>query len=497
VSLVVLVTVAWLALLVGPATGATRGSTRLSAPEVSPRSGTTRTIVAFTVVYRNREGSPPDWVRVTVAGATHQMQALDPLDRVKDGIRFAYRGKLPAGAYPVTFSSRGRDKFQDSLAGGTVTIKKPSSGGSGGSGGGSGGSGGGSGGTGGGGSSGGSGGSAGSSGSSNHTAPSAGSSSPADAPIAPVVPAPVAHVSPLYLEPDDVATGQEPGGALPGEALPGAIIALLPAWLVPASSGVQTDPQAGSQTGPLSGSQAGPDAGGGRGAGSQVEAPRIPGLRLPGDQGAELLATTLLTSAATTLTLAFLIFGKRKRDEEQPAPDGELAQAAALPYGFASAGALAYAPAAAPAPRTVPAFDPGTGGTDVDLPRWRRPSLLAARKYDPLRDGGAAPHLTFDAYAAPGGARERRIVRYRIVRLLDRPDEMLGVELGTLDEGDEVEILDQHGTYRRVMTPDGREGWVHKMTLGELVGDEVAAAASDSEIDPDVLLAYMAARAHN
>jgi hypothetical protein len=220
-------------------------------------------------------------------------------------------------------------------------------------------------------------------------------------------------------------------------------------------------------------------------------------VNLPGDQPGELLLTTLLTSAATTVVIAFVIFGKRKRDEEQPAPDPELARAAALPYAFAPAGALAYAPAMAGAARSVPAFDPGTGGTDVDLPRWRRPSLLAARKYDPLRDGGSATRLTFDSHPVPGGARERRIVRYRIVRLLDRPDEMMGVELGTLDEGDQVEILEHHGTYRRVMTPDGREGWVHKMTLGEIVGDEAAAAASDPDIDADVLLAYMAARAHN
>jgi SH3-like domain-containing protein len=145
----------------------------------------------------------------------------------------------------------------------------------------------------------------------------------------------------------------------------------------------------------------------------------------------------------------------------------------------------------------VPAFDPGTGGTDVDLPRWRRPSLLAARTYDPLRDTRTSTRLTFDADGPSGVARERRIVRYRVVRLLDRPDEILGVELGTLDEGDQVEILEPRGTYRRVLTPDGREGWVHKMTLGDRVGDDAAAAATDPDIDADVLLAYMAARAHS
>jgi len=479
---VAVVTVAWLALLVGPAQGVVRGSTRLSAPDVSPRSGTTKTVVAFTVVYRNREGSPPDWVRVTVAGATHLMRALDPLDRVKEGVRYSYRAKLPVGTHSVSFSSRGRDKFQDSLAAGKVTIKAPSTGSSGGSGGSGGG------GSGGGGSGGGSSGSAGSSGSgragSGDTSgssgttrtPPGGSAPSGQAPTFPIVPV---LVSPLELEPLDPQVSWSPGGeGAPGAVAPGAGAPVGPPWSVVEP----VDPGSAPETG----------AGGGRGG---TDAVRIPGVRLPGSRPEDLLATTLLTSAVTTVVIAFLVFGKRKRDEEQPAPDGELAQAAAMPFAFAPAGPLAYAPATVT--RSVPAYDPGTGGTDVDLPRWRRPSLLAARKYDPLRDPGTATHLTFDGSATAGGAHERRIVRYRIVRLLDRPDELAGVELGTLDEGDEVEIVEQRGTYRRVLTPDGREGWVHKMTLGELVGDGDAAAAADPDIDADVLLAYLAARARN
>lgn len=236
---------------------------------------------------------------------------------------------------------------------------------------------------------------------------------------------------------------------------------------------------------------------GGRAVGAgPVDALRIPGVELPGERIGRLLPVTVLTSTATTLVMAFLMFGKRRRDEEPPAPEAELARGAARPYAFAPASALALpqaVPAAAPAQR--PVFDPGTGGTDVDLPRWRRPSLLAARKSDPLRDGTVAANLTFGTRSASGGARERRQVRYRIVRLLDRPDEMLGVELGTLDQGDEVEIVEQRGTYRRVLIPDGREGWLHKMTLGDLVTDDGAATASEPEVDADVLLAYLAARA--
>jgi hypothetical protein len=64
---------------------------------------------------------------------------------------------------------------------------------------------------------------------------------------------------------------------------------------------------------------------------------------------------------------------------------------------------------------------------------------------------------------------ERRRIRYRLVSLLDSPDEVRGSEIGTLDEGDEVVLLEKHGTYWRVLCPDGRQGWLHKMTLGDVV----------------------------
>jgi hypothetical protein len=183
-----------------------------------------------------------------------------------------------------------------------------------------------------------------------------------------------------------------------------------------------------------------------------------------------------------TLTAAFLVFGRRRRDDD--GNDGELAVAAATAYG----GPLAVAPSVIGSL----GIDPGTGGTDVDLPRWRRPSLLAARKSDPRRgiDAMAATHLAFAGGAIPAG-QERRVVRYRIVRLLDRPDELTANTVGSLDEGDQVAIVEQSGLYRRVETPDGRTGWLHKMTLGDII---TAPDAPEPDIDPDVLMAYLAAR---
>jgi hypothetical protein len=92
--------------------------------------------------------------------------------------------------------------------------------------------------------------------------------------------------------------------------------------------------------------------------------------------------------------------------------------------------------------------------------------------------GGAADaEVQLDAplYTAVDGM-ERRLIRYRLVSLLDAPDEVRGVEIGVLDEGDEVVLLEKRGTYWRVLCPDGRQGWLHKMTLGDVVIESGAAA---------------------
>jgi hypothetical protein len=94
---------------------------------------------------------------------------------------------------------------------------------------------------------------------------------------------------------------------------------------------------------------------------------------------------------------------------------------------------------------------------------------------------------------------ERRLIRYRLVSLLDLPDEVRGTEISVLDEGDEVVLLEKRGTYWRVLCPDGRQGWLHKMTLGDVVIDPSTQAgdswtSGDSGPQPgsfeDILRAY-------
>jgi hypothetical protein len=181
-----------------------------------------------------------------------------------------------------------------------------------------------------------------------------------------------------------------------------------------------------------------------------------------------MLITAISTTTTTTVVAAFFIFGKRRRDGEPPEPDEVLANRAAT---FATMPASALVP--------VGASDPIGGARSLDdtgIPRWRRPSLLEARKADPLRSTAVHDPLSFHhGAAAPDADAERRLVRYRNVTLLDGPDELRAAEIGFLDEGDEVQLLQRSGGYWLVLCPNGDRGWVHRMTLGDVVTDDQGA----------------------
>jgi hypothetical protein len=129
------------------------------------------------------------------------------------------------------------------------------------------------------------------------------------------------------------------------------------------------------------------------------------------------------------------------------------------------------------------------------MPRWRRPSLLAARRQDPTR---MARFERMPLRFPVGGdsTASRRIVRYAVVALLDRPDEVLGRQLEDLMAGDEVEVLESAGAFWQVMCPDGKQGWVHRTTLGAAGAETVSfARRADRNSEPDDLLtAVLSAR---
>jgi SH3-like domain-containing protein len=94
---------------------------------------------------------------------------------------------------------------------------------------------------------------------------------------------------------------------------------------------------------------------------------------------------------------------------------------------------------------------------------------------------------------------ELRVVRYAVVPLLDRPDEVLGLQLMDLIAGDEVQVIETSSAFWEVVCPDGERGWVHRTTLGlpSIIGREsVAERSAPSEAD-EVLTALLAARGLN
>jgi hypothetical protein len=141
---------------------------------------------------------------------------------------------------------------------------------------------------------------------------------------------------------------------------------------------------------------------------------------------------------------------------------------------------------------------------ELAMPRWRRPSLLEARRADPIRDAAPVARMTFASGAVvASNGHERRLIRYTVVELLQEPDELRAARVGSLTQGDEVQLLERSGTYWRVLCPDGRQGWLHKMTLGDVVGEPPAPTPGQAwstpsvdreEVDDDVLAAFMAAR---
>lgn len=103
---------------------------------------------------------------------------------------------------------------------------------------------------------------------------------------------------------------------------------------------------------------------------------------------------------------------------------------------------------------------------EANMPRWRRPSLIEARRADPTRatQSSRAP-MRF----GPGESADLdvRVVRYAVVPVLDRPDEVLGLRLTDLGQGDEVQVLSASGAFLEVLCPNGDQGYVHRTTLGQ------------------------------
>ncbi|MEK6719404.1 MAG: hypothetical protein AABZ33_01895, partial [Chloroflexota bacterium] len=99
---------------------AVSGPTKVSDPVATPTAATPATTISFGVTYRNREGSPPDYVRVVIDGVARDM--IGSGDTWKAGVRFSFSTQLPIGTHEVAFTAQDRDRFSDTIAGPVVTV---------------------------------------------------------------------------------------------------------------------------------------------------------------------------------------------------------------------------------------------------------------------------------------------------------------------------------------------------------------------------------------
>ncbi|HET9436225.1 MAG TPA: SH3 domain-containing protein [Candidatus Limnocylindrales bacterium] len=523
-----------------PALGAGKpiGPTQLVDPEVAPLAADSATPITFRVTYRNFHDLPPEYVRVAVAGAVLAMSGSGT--DWKAGVVFTVTATLPAGTHAVRFEARDEERFVDTLEAGTVAVDQApppptpaptptpapdpdpaptptppgptptSPGGGGSSGGGSVGSG-------------GTSGTGGDRDGSETGGPNVSAGSD-DRSGMDSVGAPTGGLS--VRDHDGHAHDWVPSSGGPGSAIEGPL---------GPSSTVDPSPTGGSATG---GSATGGSATGGSGGTWRPDLPWFAGSWSPaGDSTSDPsgasggtgggtshwlgtlnagLATLVLTGPGDVPTLpaivgptllvttwmAFMLFNRRRRDGEPPAPDDVLHAAAGTGLGLAAVAV----PAAPVDPESL-------------MPRWRRPSLLEARKTDPIRspaperarltfasmvddpntEAGFAAASTGPVSPASSGSFERRAIRYAVIPLLDRPDEIMATRIGELVAGDEVQVEQRSGAYCHVLCPDGRRGWVHRTTLGDHVttapAPQLRASASDGEPDAEnALAALLAAR---
>ena len=468
---------------------------QLSAVSVSPRTGTPKTTIVITVMYQSVKGGRAGQMTASIGGTDHTMTRV-PGGTWETGVKFRWAGTLPLGTYAVVLKALAQGSALASIAGGTITIKPPPP-------------------------------------PPSPPAPAthAPRPKPTTAPSTQTRPAPtqrpVVTLDAVLPTPSPVVPWSEAASSLRQDDS-------VPPFLIVAGLGGPTDPTGGGPTDPTGGGPTDPGTdvpvkpgvGGGDGGGAGKAWGPLAGLFAavgitpPALPPLSLGPTLVTTTGAVATAMAFGMFGRRRRDDELN--DEDLAAAAAtgvgvgpsqlvgsgMPVGMASG--VGAALGERPGGDESGALPIAAGVDESLLPRWRRPSLLQARKTDPIRDSTPALRLTFDqGLVGPLAGHERRIIRYRVVRLLDSPDELRGTEIGYLDQGDEVQLLEKQGAYCLVLCPDGQQGWLHKMVLGEIVhGDGVGADApvatmptvadswtmGESDADSDVFAAYLESR---
>jgi hypothetical protein len=158
-----------------------------------------------------------------------------------------------------------------------------------------------------------------------------------------------------------------------------------------------------------------------------------------------------LLALAVAASSVFFLVGRRRRRDDEPAKVPKTSKV----------------PAALPAAVVV---DPMDAIVDEDLaPVDDDAPLKESRKATKRATAATAAAAVATSVRTfgkpPPKGVERAMVGYRRVRISSEPDAVRSVELGRLDRGDEVEILESHEGFLRVRTPDDITGWILRHTV--------------------------------
>jgi SH3 domain-containing protein len=182
----------------------------------------------------------------------------------------------------------------------------------------------------------------------------------------------------------------------------------------------------------------------------------ITGTGFGGDPGlGGILPILLLPVAAIGGGILIAAYRRRRREDEGPAEGAALA---------APAGEVVPAlTESGDAPLADPAIEEDLEPIDEDAPlkKTRRASKKLAA--GAAMAAAAAERRMFEEPPKKGVSRAK--VGYRRVRISSEPDAVRSTELGRLDRGDEVEILESYEGFLQIRTPDNIVGWILRHTI--------------------------------
>ena len=389
----------------------------LTQPSVSPGSGTTTTAFTFSVTYQDNAGEAPSSIRVYLTPGNVARRLNLQSGSLTTGAVYSRTFSVAAGTWNVTFrvtpSTQTGTPQTCEVSGGSITVSPPP------------------------------------------TPTPVPTPTPTPRPTPTPTPRPTATPTPRPTPKPTAKPAVTPRPTAKPTAKATARSTPKP---VKGTTGTSTPPPKPPASQALAPADPSPKA--------SATATAVPGLTAGGSTGGGggptggtdggLLGPLLLGALAAGGGI-FLLVAKRRRSRRDP--DGQ----AAVPDAAAASATEPDLPVAPVVLAEMTAIDDELAPVDEDAPLKR--SRRTTRKLPPAAAMGAAATMKRKFDAPPKGGIERAKVGYRQVRISSEPDAVRSTELGRLDRGDEVEILESHEGFLQIRTPDDITGWILRHTI--------------------------------